>query len=227
MRTPEVLPLVVRGADRREALDVLGRAQARADRLAQVGDRGVALQVEVVLVPARAVLRLDREGPERRPALARGRGGHVAVGPGGEAGGLGGRRAGAAPSARPAAASRVPSRRPRRPSARARLGDERGAVVVQRNVPWACAPQLERRVPAAGDQQQVARDGAHGAVRRRGSARPSAPRRPPCRTRRAPSRASATAAIAASRPRSSTRRGLVPAVVGGEDHGASCRARRA
>jgi hypothetical protein len=40
-------PLVVGGADGREALDVLGRAQAGGDRALHVGDGRVALEVDV------------------------------------------------------------------------------------------------------------------------------------------------------------------------------------
>ncbi len=61
------LALVGAGADRREALHVLDRAQARADRAAYIGDRGVALQVDEAHV---LVAVGQREGRRVRKARA-------------------------------------------------------------------------------------------------------------------------------------------------------------
>ena len=55
--------LVVARADRRPALDVLGKAQAEPDRLAQIGERRVSLEVDEVAIAAVAVDRRDE--PER------------------------------------------------------------------------------------------------------------------------------------------------------------------
>ena len=60
------LALVGAGADRREALDVLDRAEAGADRAADVGDGRVALEVD-----ERRVLVAVRERERRRVGEAR------------------------------------------------------------------------------------------------------------------------------------------------------------
>ena len=157
--------LVVGGPDRREALDVLGRAHPRADRPAQVGDDGVALEVEVVPAPALAVLGLDGEERERRPPAGARRGRDVTVADRGEAGRLRGLGAGGdARGDAGAGVARAGRRAHDRPALGRRVGEEGGRGIVPAQGALGLRPQLERRVPAARDREQVAGDGAHAAV---------------------------------------------------------------
>ena len=145
--------LVVGGPDRREALDVLGRAQAGGRGAADVGDRRVALLVDEAVVLAAARGRRDRpqqrrglrrrcDGAVRRPGAGRGRarGGAlrdarvVVVGAGHRAGDV--------------------------PAVRHGVGDEPARARVPAHAALRLAEQVDDRAPATGHEQQVAVDRA-------------------------------------------------------------------
>jgi hypothetical protein len=137
------------------ALDVLGRAHARRDRAADVGDGGVALEVDVVAVPA-AVAGGDREdrrwiaSGRRRRAVRRARRRAVA-------------EAGRGGSSRSGARAVVPGgRRIEDPVGGARcafaVGHMAGQPLVPPHPPLGLGPQLQGGAPAARHGEQVARD---------------------------------------------------------------------
>ena len=159
--------------------------------------------------------------PPARPRRARAAGGprarrrrHVAVGPGREAGAIRGRRARGGALGDAGAGSRVPFAAPTTAQRRARRSGTKAARAV---VPAQRALGLRSTARATGfqppdDQQQVAGDAAHGAVRaepRRGQRR----RRPRVPHTTAPSRGVDDRGDLDA-GRASAGRGRVPAVVG-------------
>ena len=154
------LALVVRGSDRRVALDVLDRAQAGADRPRDVGDGRVALQVD----------ELDGAGgavdvghpPHHRGRRALGRLRHarqVDVTAPVDAEAIRGRRR--RPMAVGEAAREVehPGRRPRDRRRGQWLGrEERPERGVVAQLSARLAEQVDRGVPAAAHQEQIALD---------------------------------------------------------------------
>ncbi len=159
------LALVVRGADGRVALDVLDGAQAGADGTGDVGDRRVALQVDELGAPARTGR--VRHPPQHQRcgagAPASGAAGSWSSCAGSTARAVNVSRATRCPSARHPARSSTPAAAPAtaRPSSSS-PGTKAPRRLVVAQPAAGLAEQVHRGVPPAADQEQIARDRLDG-----------------------------------------------------------------